>query len=97
AVEAAWVAGRGLSPDRGRHRILQALVVSEVALTLLLLVATGLMVMSAGRLWKVNPGFNPERLLTMTISLPHNKFEWKHNAVFSKQVLDSVTSLATVQ
>lgn len=96
-VDVAWLAGRGLSPDRGRHRTLQALVASEVALTSMLLIATGLMVTSAMRLWRVDPGFNPEHLLTMTISLPSNKFEWKHNVVFSRQVIDSVTSLGPVR
>jgi putative ABC transport system permease protein len=89
--------GRGLSPGRTRRRMVGALVSSEVALTLVLLIGTGLLVKSAARLLQVDPGFNPESLLTMTISLPNNKFEWKHNVVFSRQVIDAVASLGPVR
>ena len=32
----------------------------------------------------------------MTISLPANKFDWDHNAVFAREVIDSVRSLASI-
>ena len=82
---------------RSRHRAIGGLVACEVALTLILLIATGLMIRSAVRLLRVDPGFNAENLLTMTISLPNNKFEWKHNAVFSRQVIESIKSLPQVR
>src|SRR5262245_36052980 len=56
---------------RGRQRVVSALVASEVALTLLLSIATGLMAKSANRLWQVDAGFDARNLLTMTISLPN--------------------------
>lgn len=46
------------------------LAVSEVALAMVLLVGTGLMINSMLRLRFVNPGFDPDHLLTMTIQLP---------------------------
>lgn len=88
---------RGLTSGRSRHRALGVLVTSEVALTLILLIGTGLLVKSAAQLLQIDPGFNPESLLTMTISLPNNKFEWKHNVVFSRQVMTSAKSLAPVR
>jgi putative ABC transport system permease protein len=48
------------------------------------------MVKSAVRLSQIDPGFDPQHLLTMTISLPNNKFEWRHNVVFSRQVIGSI-------
>jgi len=33
----------------------------------------------------------------MTISLPNNKFDWKHNVVFSRQVIESVKAMAQVR
>jgi putative ABC transport system permease protein len=66
-------------------------------MTLMLLIATGLMVKSANRLWQVDPGFDSRDLLTMTISLPNNKFEWRHNVVFSRQVIRSVEGMPEVR
>src|SRR5262249_26132570 len=36
-------------------------------------------------------------LLTMTISLPNNKFEWRHNVVFSRQVIRSIKEMSEVR
>jgi predicted permease len=54
--------GRG--SIRGRYQIQHALIVSEVALTLVLLVGAGLMLRSLEKLWTVNPGFDPEHVMT---------------------------------
>ena len=67
--------GRSLTGGHGRQRLVAILVASEVAITLMLLIATGLMVKSANRLWHIDPGFDTQDLLTMTISLPNNKFQ----------------------
>src|SRR5262245_53419896 len=79
------------------HRLVAILVGSEVAMALVLLIATGLMVKSANRLWQIDPGFDAQNLLTMTISLPNNKFEWRHNVVFSRQVIRSIEAMPEVR
>jgi putative ABC transport system permease protein len=61
--------GRG-SGGADRQRTRRLLVVAEIALALLLLVGTGLMVQSFQRLQAVDPGFNPEGVVTATLSLP---------------------------
>jgi putative ABC transport system permease protein len=89
--------GRSSTAGRGRQRLVAGLVAAEVAMTLVLLIATGLMVKSANQLWQVDPGFDTRRLLTMTISLPNNKFEWRHNVVFSRQVIRSIEAMPEVR
>ena len=44
----------------------------------------------------MDTGFDPANLLTMTVSLPENKFDWDHNAVFARKVVDAVRSLPSV-
>src|SRR4029079_8541797 len=95
--DALKLGGRSSTAGRGRQRLVAMLVASEVAMTLMLLIATGLMVKSANRLWQIDPGFDPQQLLTMTISLPNNKFEWRHNVVFSRDVIRSLQAMPAVR
>jgi putative ABC transport system permease protein len=95
--DAMKLEGRSSTAGRGRQRLVAMLVASEVAMTLMLLIATGLMVKSANHLWHIDPGFDTHNLLTMTISLPNNKFEWRHNVVFSRQVIGSIEAMPDVR
>jgi predicted permease len=52
------------------NRFRSALVSSELALALVLLIGSGLMVKAFWKLQEVNSGLNPDRLLTMQLSLP---------------------------
>src|SRR5262249_43236356 len=57
-----------------RNRLRSALVISEVALSLVLLIGAGLMIRSFAKLNRVDPGFNPARALTIGVTLLRNKY-----------------------
>jgi putative ABC transport system permease protein len=63
------------------------LVVGEVALALVLLVGAGLLIRSLWRLQQIEPGFNPDRLLSMQLEIPGSRY---HN---NAQVMSFVTKL----
>jgi predicted permease len=62
--------GRGNSGSRERSRARQILVVSELALSLVLMVAAGLLLRSFWDLFQVQPGFKPERVMAIQTWLP---------------------------
>ena len=62
--------GRGSKGSRERSRARQILVVSELALSLVLMVAAGLLLRSFWDLFKVQPGFNPDRVMAVRSWLP---------------------------
>ena len=89
---------RGSSSGRGRVNARRLLVVAEVALALMLLVGGGLMVRSFARLRAVDPGFAPDHLLTMTISLAGSAHSTAPKRVaFFNDLLQRVDSLPGVQ
>jgi putative ABC transport system permease protein len=63
--------GRGAGVSRRRSRARQILVVSELALSLVLMVAAGLLLRSFWDLFKVQLGFNPTRVVAIETSLPN--------------------------
>jgi putative ABC transport system permease protein len=87
---AATLNVRRQSAGRRHDRTVSLLVAAQAALTIVLLVSTGLLFTSAAHLLKVEPGFVSHDLLTMTISLPNNMFEWRHSVIFYRDVVNAV-------
>jgi putative ABC transport system permease protein len=96
--EALKEGARGSTGGINRQRVRSLLVVSEVALTVLLLIGAGLMLKSFYSLQSVNPGFNPANTLTMMVNLPASKYTDDHQVqAFFEQVLNRVNVLPGVQ
>ena len=66
--------GRGSTAGRGAGRLRNSLVVSEIAITVVLLAGAGLMIRSFLSIQSVDPGFRPERILTFNFGLPSAKY-----------------------
>lgn len=79
----------------GRQRLRSLLVVSEVALTLTLLVGAGLLIQSFRRVLQVDPGFESENLLTMQVSV--NNPDGQQVAAFFNQLQENVKKLPGVK
>jgi putative ABC transport system permease protein len=87
--------GRGVS---GRHWLRSSLVVVEVATTLVLLIAAGLMIRSFYLLQKVNPGFSDEHLTSFSVSLPQKKYATEEQqASFYNRLLENIRALPGVE
>ena len=87
---------RGSSHARG-GRTRRLLVVSEVALCLVLLIGAGLMIRSLWELRKVQPGFDPHNVLTMTVPLPPNRYSSPAGQIsFFQDVLTRIRALPGV-
>jgi predicted permease len=53
-----------------RHRAQNILVISEIALSMVLLIGAGLMIRSLAVLWRSDPGFNPKNVLAFSVAFP---------------------------
>ncbi len=89
--------GRGNSATRSRHRARHLLMGGQVALALILLIASGLMVRSFQNMRNVDPGFNPDSALAFVIGLPDRGYPTRASAVAAHQaMLDRIAAIPGV-
>jgi putative ABC transport system permease protein len=87
--------GTRVSSSRSQTRFRGALVILEVALSTVLLVSAGLLMRSFAELNRVDPGFNPERILTFRVTLSNSNQESRR--AFYGQLLTRVRNLPGVE
>ncbi|HSS19148.1 MAG TPA: ABC transporter permease [Pyrinomonadaceae bacterium] len=90
--------GRGSGEGSSWNRMRSVFVVTQVALSLVLLVSAGLLLRSFDKLLRVNLGFKAEQLLTLEYRLPRNKYkevsaQWN----FHRQVVERIQEVPGVQ
>ena len=89
---------RGSIGHQRRTVLRNLLVASQVALSLVLLVGTGLLVRSFWKLQTLDPGFEPRGTLTMNLSLPPAKYSNRVQMVdFYQRLLEKVQALPGVE
>lgn len=89
--------GRGSTGGRRSHLLRSSLVVSEIALSVLLLIGAGLLMRSFVRLLSQNLGFDSHDLLTMQVWLPSNHYSGTQALNFYQRALDQVRALPGVK
>jgi predicted permease len=89
--------GRQSTGTPAKRRGLHALVVGEVALTLLLLIQAGLLVQAFRSVQKMNPGFRADHVLICQIALPETQYRTKEAwEAFYRDSLDEIRALPGV-
>ncbi|HEY3884972.1 MAG TPA: ABC transporter permease [Vicinamibacterales bacterium] len=98
-LQSALKEGRRSSDAAARHsRTRNTLATAEAALAVVLLAGAGLMVKSLYRLLQVDPGFRPDRVLTMTLSLRPDRYSKDADVRnFWDQVLQRARALPGVE
>ncbi len=97
-VESLKDGGRRAGSNPAAQRTRNSLLVSQIALALVLVIATGLLTRTFYRLLSVDPGFHPAHALTFELTLPSSKYpDQAHIIPVYQQVLHRLQSLPGVQ
>jgi putative ABC transport system permease protein len=90
--------GRSSSGGARKTSLLNALVVVEIAMSLVLLIGAGLMLKSFYNLYQVESGFNPENVIRMRVSLSGaNYAEPEALVAFQQRAIENIRSLPGVE
>jgi predicted permease len=81
----------------GRTRLRSVLVVAQIAISLVVLVAAGLVVRTLQQLQTMNPGFDPQNALTMSFDLSLQGYDEARGQQFYRQVAERVRALPGVK
>jgi putative ABC transport system permease protein len=96
-LESLKESGRGALEGLPSSRLRSVLVVGDVAMAAILLVGAGLLIKSFLRLERVDPGYDPHRVLTFKVDLPDSTYPKKRQAAFYQQALTRLNQLPGVR
>lgn len=88
---------RGATAGRRQHRLHAALVVAETALSLILLAGAGLLMRSFNHLLHVDPGFDPQHMLTFRVAAPERLFKKGERVDVFNRIMDRLRALPGVE
>ncbi len=81
------------SSGAGRQRMRSILTVSEVALSVVLLIGAGLLLRSMGRLQQVDPGFDPSPLMMARVALPGATYPIQARRAYYERIVAEIQAL----
>jgi putative ABC transport system permease protein len=82
----------------GKQTLRQALVVFQVSVAVMLVISAGLLIMSFWRLQQVDPGFKPDHVVSMSLTLPSSKYNDNTRVNgFYHQLIEQLANLPGVQ
>ena len=96
-LQTALKAGGRLTGGRGREGMRKGLLVTEVSLSLVLLIGAGLLVRSMSNVLNVDLGFNSDNLLTMRLNLSVEKYKSRKGRMFYDECLARVAAVPGVR
>ena len=100
-AEALKSSGRGLAGGASQNRSRSALIIAEIALSLMLLVGAGLILKSFRQLQTVDLGFSPDNVLTVGFSLPTSRYNSRRDGQgvsnFYQKAVDQIKTLPGVE
>ena len=97
-IESLREGGENATVGTRRQRLRGALVSVEVALAVVLVIGAGLMIRTLAALGDIDLGFNPDRVLTMRVTIPASKYPTNENVVnFFDELQERVNALPGVE
>ncbi len=97
-VDTAGLAEGARAGGGARERVRSALVIAEVAASVVLLVSTGLLLRALINVQSIDPGFHTQGVLTLRTGLPHPRYDaTADRAAFYERVLAQVQALPGVE
>ena len=97
-VDLVSVINADASPRGGpRGRLRSGLVIAQVAVSLLLLVGSGLVTRSLDAARRANPGFDPNHMVALDVDVKQNGYDEARGRVFYRKLLDAARADATVE
>ncbi|HSB12530.1 MAG TPA: ABC transporter permease [Blastocatellia bacterium] len=87
--------GRSTTGRRG-NRVRGALVATEIALALMLMIGAGLMLRSFARMLATDPGFDPDHLVTLRFDIPNRKYQGEQRTTLAQRLVERIGAVPGV-
>ncbi len=88
---------RSAARHGSRSPLRRALLIGEIALAVILLTACGLMMRTIAQLGQVDPGFRPDHVLTLNLSLVGERYDEAHRQVAYREIVSRIEALPGVE